>query len=57
MKVKLMLCMHELYECMLSDFAMSRYELWLCMGITLMASKWVYLVCVGVSDSMCTLHK
>ena len=36
---------------------MSRHEIWLCMWVTLMAPKWVYLVYVGVWDSMCTLHK
>ena len=49
--------MYDLYECMISDFVMLRYELWLCMWITLMASKCVYLVYEGVWDSMCTLHK
>ena len=27
MKVRLMLCIYELYECMLSDFAISTHEL------------------------------
>ena len=49
--------MYKLYKCMLSDFSMSRYELWVCMWNALMASKWVYLVYVEVWDSMCTLHK
>ena len=48
--------MHDQDECILSDLVMLRYELCLCMWITLMASKWDYLVYVGVCDSMCTLH-
>ena len=47
--------MYDLYECMLSDLVMLRFELWLCMWITLMASEWVYLVYVGVWDTMCQL--
>ena len=40
--------MYYLYECMLNDLVMLRYEIWLCMWITVMASKLVYLVYVGV---------
>ena len=49
--------MYDLYECMLSDFVMLRYKIWLCMSITLMNSKGVYLVYTGVWDSMSTFHK
>ena len=57
MKVRLMICMYELYECMLSDLSMSRHELCVCVCLELMDSIWVYLVNVGVWESMCKLHK
>ena len=42
---------------MVSDFPMSRYELWVCMWTAFMTSKWVYVVYVEVWDSICTLNK
>ena len=57
MKVRLMICMYEFYECILSDISMSRHELSVCVWLALIASKWVYLVYVGAWDFIRTLYK
>lgn len=49
--------MYELYEYILSDFTMSRYDSWVCMWIEIMDSMWVYLKYVEVLDPTRTLYK